>query len=927
MTAKRPLAFLGRASERDVFDQLLDNVRAGQSAVLVVRGEAGIGKTALLRYGARQASGFRVAQVAGVEAEMELPFAAVHQLCARMFDRLDELPKPQRDALRVALGLSSGDAPDRFLVALAVLSLLAATAEERPLLCLVDDAQWLDGASEQVLGFVARRLLAESVAIVFAVRETGTRRVFAGMPELPLRGLDEKDSRALLASAMPGRLDHPVRDRIVAETRGNPLALLELPRGTSAAQLAGGFEFTAAGDLPGHVEDHYLARVRELPEATQRLLLLAAADPVGDATLVWRAAERLRIGTSALGPAEGSGLLEIGARVRFRHPLVRSAVYRAASLSDRQRVHEALAQVSNPQIDADRRAWHRALAAPGLDDDVAAELEHSAGRAQTRGGLAAAAAFLERAASLTVDPAPRARRALAAAQAKHQAGAPDAALALLASAQAGPLDPLQRAEAELLHAQITFTSNRGSDAPALLLNAAKQLEPLDVTLARETYLEALMAAQFAGRFASGAALEVAEAARAAPPSPSPRAPDLLLDGLAVMITEGRAAGAPLLKRAVNAFRNGDVAGNAAFRWLWLAEEAAIEVWDYDSWHELAVREIQMVREAGALTVLPLALSANIAARIFSGELAAAASLIDEVKIVTEATGSHLAPFGPLELAAWRGREADLSRLVEATLTDVVPRGEGIGVSTTQWASAVLHNGLGQYDSAVAAAQQLIEQPGRLDATVNWVLPELIEAAARSGRQELAHDALHRLSEMTSAAGTDWALGLEARCRALLSEPAIAEPLYREAVERLGRTRIRGEHARAYLLHGEWLRRDGRRVDAREQLRTAHRMFTEMGMEAFAERARRELLATGDTVRKRRAETRDVLTPQEEQIARLAREGLTNAEIGGQLFLSPRTVEWHLRKVFSKLGISSRMGLHDALSSPEPEAATVEAPRT
>jgi DNA-binding CsgD family transcriptional regulator/tetratricopeptide (TPR) repeat protein len=912
MAARRPPVLLGRASEREALDGLLDNVRGGQSAVLVIRGEAGVGKTALLRYCARQASGFRAAQIAGVEAEMELPFAGLHQLCAPMLARLDTLPEPQRDALCVALGLASGAAPDRFLVALAVLSLLSAVAEERPLLCLVDDAQWLDGASSQVLGFVARRLLAESVAIVLAVREPAGEHAFDGLPELPLGGLDEEAALALLARVIPGRLDGPIRDRIVAETRGNPLALLDLPRGMSAAELAGGFEVPGAGDLPGRLEEHYLRRVGDLPETTQRLMLLAAADPVGDATLVWGAAQRLGIGTAALAPAKAAALLEIGAQVRFRHPLVRSAVYRAASSEDREAVHEALAQVSDPEVDGDRRAWHRSLAVAGPDENVATELEHSAARAQTRGGLAAAAAFLDRAAALSADPGRRARRALEAAQAKHQAGAPEAALALLASAQAGPLDQLQRAQAQRLRAQITFTSNRGSDAPALLLTAAQQLERLDVTLARETYLEALMAAQFAGRLADGAALEVAEAARAAPPSSSPRAPDVLLDGLAAMITEGHRPAARLLKRAVQAFRNGDAAETGGFRWMWLAEEAAIETWDHDSWRELAVRELRLVREAGALTVLPLALSANTVALIFAGELAAAASLIDEVKIVTEATGTQLAPYGPLILAAWRGREAELGDLTDATLKEALPRGEGIGVSTAQWANAVLHNGLARYERAATSARQVLEAPRGLDATVNWVLPELVEAAVRCDATELARDALQRLTEITRAGGTDWALGLEARSRALLSEDEPAERSYREAIERLGRTRVRGEHARAHLLYGEWLRREGRRKDAREQLRVAHGRFVDMGMEAFAERARRELQATGATTRKRRAATRDELTPQEEQIARLARDGLTNSEIGSQLFLSPRTVEWHLRKVFTKLGITSRMGLHDAL---------------
>jgi DNA-binding CsgD family transcriptional regulator len=579
-------------------------------------------------------------------------------------------------------------------------------------------------------------------------------------------------------------------------------------------------------------------------------------------------------------------------------------------------MHEALAEESDPELDTERRAWHRALAAAGPDEDVAAELEHSAGRAQTRGGVAAAAAFLERAAALTVDPARRGRRALAAAQAKHQAGSPESALALLASAHAGPLDPLEHAQAELLRAQITFTSHRGSDAPPLLLAAAKQLEPLDATLARETYLEALMAVQFAGRLAGDDAVEVAEAARAAPPSPSPRAPDLLLDGLALMITEGRGAAAPLLKRSLRAFRNDDPVESGGFRWLWLAEEAAIEMWDHDTWHELAAREVQLVRDAGALTALPLALTASVVAQIFAGELAAAASSIDEVQIATEATGSELAPFGSLVLAAWRGRDGDLAGLLDATLKEMAPDGGGGGLSlsTAQWATALLHNGLGQYEGALAAAQQVAQPSNRLDATFNWVLPELIEAAARSGRADLGHHALQQLSEMTRAGGTDWGLGLEARSRALLSEGDLAEHLYREAIERLGRTRVRGEHARAHLLYGECLRREGRRKDARAQLRTAHRMFTDMGMAAFAERAGRELQATGATVRKRRAETRDDLTAQERQIAQLARDGLSNPEIGARLFLSPRTVEWHLRKVFSKLGIHSRRELANALPS-------------
>jgi DNA-binding CsgD family transcriptional regulator len=911
---------LGRTAEREMLDRLLEDVRGPQRAVMIVRGQAGIGKTALLRHAGRGASGFRVAWIRGVEAEMELPFAGVHQLCAPMTPWLTALPGPQRRALNIALGSSPGDPPDRFLVALAVLHLISAVAEERPLLCLVDDAQWLDAASEQILGFVARRLLAEPVGMVFALREASTRRELDGLPEVVLGGLPDGDARALLARVIPGRLDRQVSDRIVAETRGNPLALLELPRGMTSAELAGGFELPA-DDLPGRIEQHYLRRAGELPEETQRLMLLAAADPVGDATLVWRAAELLAIGTAAVVPAEDAELLEIGAQVRFPHPLVRSAVYRAAQPGERRSVHAALAEAGDPDLDPDRRAWHRALAAEGPDDDVARALEQSAARAQTRGGVAAAAAFLERAATLTVDPAERARRAMTAARAKHQAGAPDAALALLASAETGPLDPLQRAQADLLRAQITFTSHRGTDAPPLLLAAAKRLEPLDARLARETYLEALMAVQFAGPLANGAARDVAEAARAAPESPDPLAHDLLLDGLAVTITDGHGAAAELLRKALDAFRFGDPEATSGFRWLWLAEAAAIELWDHDAWHELAAREVRLVREAGALTALPTAITAAVVARVFAGELAAAAASIDEVEIATEATGTELAPFGRLVLAAWRGRPEDLAILTGATATATMrDGGGGLILSTAHWGNALLHNALGRPDEALAAAGQVARPTARIDATFNWVLAELVEAAARTGHLERAQDALGELSAMTQAAGTEWALGIEARSRALVSEDDSAEHLYRQAIERLDRTRVRGEHARAHLLYGEWLRSQNRRGDARKELRSAHRMFTEMGMEAFAERAGRELQATGEAVRRRRAETRDDLTAQERQIALLARDGLSNPEIGARLFLSPRTVEWHLRKVFAKLGISSRRELGDVLPASDPEHA-------
>jgi len=891
---------------------LLEDVRGGQSRVLILRGDAGVGKTALLDYLVVSASGCRIARSAGVESEMELAFAGLHQLCAPLLSHLAHLPGPQRDALGTAFGLTAGAAADRFLVGLAVLSLLSRIAEERPLVCLVDDAQWLDRASAQVLAFVARRLLAESMALVFAVREAG-EELEGNLPVMVVGGLNDSDARALLESVVPGRLDERVRDRIVAEARGNPLALLELPLGLTAAELAGGFGRPDARPLASVIEQSFLRRVQSLPLETQRLLLAAAAEPVGDVPQLWRAAERLGIGDGAAAPAEAAGLIELGVRVRFRHPLVRSATYRAATSSQRQEIHRALAEVTDTQADPDRRAWHRAQAAVGPDEAVAAELERSADRAQGRGGIAAAAAFLKRATELTPDPARRGARALAAAQAEFEAGAPDAAYELLAAAEIGPLDELQCARLARLRARIVFARKRGSDAPLLLLDAAKRLDRLDCGLARETYLEALGAAIFAGRLGGHSGVrEAAEAARAAPPGPEPpRLIDLLLDGLATRFTEGYVAGVSPLRRALHAFR-GEArrSEDDITPWLWLAWLVAGDLWDDEMWHELATRAVRLAREAGALTVLPVVLSYRAAVHVHAGEFAAASALIEEAYSITEATGNAPLSYTSLVLAAWRGEEARALTLIEAGVQAATARGEGRMIGLAEYGTAVLYNGLGHYEAAVAAAQRAGEHEDLV--LFSWALIELVEAAARSSANDVATGALRRLEERTRAVGTDWSLGSEARSRALLSHGQAADALYREAIDRFERSRITVHLARAHLVYGEWLRRENRRVDAREQLRIAYEMLSRIGAEAFAERARRELLATGETVRKRTVETRDVLTPQEGQIGRLAGDGLTNPEIGSQLFISPRTVEYHLRKVFTKLGITSRRELRGAL---------------
>jgi DNA-binding CsgD family transcriptional regulator len=900
----------GRRSECETLDGLAEGVRGGRSAVLLVLGDAGVGKTALLDYLVESAADLRVVRTAGVEAEMDLAFAALHRLCGPVLERLGRLPVPQRDALGTAFGLTAGPAPDRFLVGLAVLSLLYEVAAERPLVCVIDDAQWLDRASAQALAFAARRLTADPVGLVFAARESDED--LGRLPELVVEGLREPDARELLGSVVRWPLDERVADQIVAETRGNPLALLELPWGLSPAELAGGFGLPDVLPLPGRIEDYVLRRVDNLPGPSWRLLVVAAAESAGDPVVVWRAATRLGISAQAAAPAAQAGLLEIGARVRFQHPRMRAAAYRAASPQQRRAVHRALAEATDPQLDPDRRAWHRAQAAAGPDEDVAAELERSADRARARGGLAAAAAFLGRAAALTSDPARRADRALAAAAAKVQAGTFDAALEMLGLAEAGPPDELRRARTDLVRAQLAFVSNRGSDAPPLLLRAARQLEGIDVGLARATYLDAMNAAMSAGHLADpgGGVLDVSRAAGAAPPRHPPRPSDHLLDGLAAHFSAGYSAGVPILRRALTAVGRATAAGEE-LRWLGLACAAALHLWDDEKWDELSGWHVELARGAGALSQLPLALSSRAYLFLFAGDLAAAAALVEEAQATTDATGGNLAPYGALGLAAWRGREDEADELIEASRKDVTLRGEGIGVTLTNWANAVLYNGLGRYDAALAAAERGSQHPCEL-GLATWSTVELIEAAARTGRPERGAEALPRLAECTSAAGTDWALGIQARSRALLTGGELADRLYREAIGRLGRTRIRAELARAHLLYGEWLRRQNRRVDAREQLRAAYQMLTAIGAAGFAQRARRELLATGETVRKRTSETVCELTAQEAQIARLAGDGRTNPEIGAELFLSPRTVEWHLRKVFTKLGIGSRRELREPL---------------
>jgi DNA-binding CsgD family transcriptional regulator len=927
------MKLVDRQAERDTLDGLVQALLAGESQALVLSGEPGVGKSALLQYLIRQAAKCRVVQAAGVESEMELAFAGLHQLCAPLLDGLEDLPEGQGDALRIVLGISSGPVPDRFLVGLATLGLLAHATEQQPLICVIDDQQWLDRASAQVLGFVARRLAAESVGLVFAAR-VPTSEV-AGLPQLSVQGLGPADARALLDTEVAVPLNGWVRDQLVAETHGNPLALLEWPRALTTQQWAGGFGLPAAVRLPGGVAEGFRQRLQILPEPTRRLLLIAAADPLGDAGLVWRAAARLGVAAEAAGPAVEDGLAEFGTRVLFRHPLVRSVAYSSASLQERRRVHEALAQVTDAQRNPDRRAWHSAHAAAGPDEEVAAELEGSAGRAQARGGLAAAAAFLQRATELTMDPHKRAERALSAASAQVQAGGFEAARELLSIANAQAPNGFQLARIELIEAELAYATIRAGDVPQLLLKAAQRLESIDVGLARTTYLQAITASMFTDEVTRGDVAALAAAAAGAPPptgSPSPT--DLLLDGFAAHYTRGYAAGAPIMRIALEQFGTGMSPEDELRGHLLVSMLAYQYVWDHDRWQLLAERHVELARSLGALSELPTALTLKVVTLAYGGELGAAAALNQELQAVMEATGSNLAPYAPLVVAAMRGRPGEVSDLIDAVRSDLSQRGEWFGMTTASFASAMANNAVGDYQAALRSAEDsgLLNtltptsssadsprghrQTGSLLPAFNWCpfSIEVAEAAARCGRAEIAGAAVDALADVTSASGTDWARGVEARCRALVSQGHAAEDLFRESIERLRRTRLRPDLARAHLLYGEWLRRERRHTDARTELHVSHDMFEQMGMEGFVERSRRELQASGETRRKRTITTDPhTLTAQEAHIARLARDGHSNPEIGTRLFISTRTVEYHLQKVFTKLNVQSRGQLNRVLS--------------
>jgi DNA-binding CsgD family transcriptional regulator len=921
VTARREI--LDRRDERQQLANALRVAREGRGGAVVIRGEAGIGKSALLDDLADNAPDFCVCRVLGVESEMELPYAALQRLSEPIIDRLVDLDQCHQDALETAFGRAGGAPPDGFLVGMAVLGLVASAAGVNPVMWVVDDAQWLDRASVQTIGFVSRRLRTERVVIAMAARDTSDDGDLAGLPELRLGGLGVDDAGELFDS-VAGPVDAAVRARILAEARGNPLALLELPRAWTTAEVVEGLSGSDRVPLSGKLELAFATRLAELPPETQTLLALAAAEPKGDPALLWSAAERLGLDWSAAAPAEFAGLIEFGHRVYFRHPLVRAAAYRSAPVHERLAAHRALAEVTDPVRDADRRVWHRANSTVTHDESIAIELEHAATRAKARGGLLAAAAFLERAALLTPDGARRANRTLAAARAKRDAGAPESALSLLAAVKTEPPSELRDAMAEQLRGSIAFDQRRGTEAVELLVSAAQRLERFDVKLARDAHLEAFVAAVRASNPDRGELIRTAaQAARAAPTGhESPRTADLLLDALAMLVTEGYEAAAPMLTRAVAAVRDLELGVDDVDGLGWLSGNRlsgiiATEAWDFETGFAVIERQVALARRSGALAQLQFALNFLANEVLLTGDLRTAAMLIDEEQRLS--TMTRVAPLGytNLLLGAFRGDAERALPMIKATIDAATKDGAGRMVSYSLWVSAVLYNGLGRHAEALDCARRVVD--GEALGYRTLAAPELAEAASRTGDRAALAEISAWVRARAAATPTEWALGISALVEAFGAadaDDADAEAFYRASIEHLGRTPLRVALARSRLLYGEWLRRRDRRGDARDQLEIAHEALTEMGIGAFAERARRELSATTGRRARRYIDASSLqLTAQEQQIAHLVKQGLSNREIGGRLFLSPRTIEWHLRNIFGKVGVSSRRELRDQSLDP------------
>jgi DNA-binding CsgD family transcriptional regulator len=907
-SSERP--FLGRAAERAVIGELLDAVREGLGRALVLTGEAGVGKTRLLRYAADQAGELRVVRLVGIESETRLAYGALHRLLRPLLGGLGRLPRQQRDALTAAFGLTSTAPADRFLAGLATLTLLADASTELPMLCLVDDVHWLDRESAEALAFVARRLHADSLAMVFAARFL-QRGVLDGVTEIHLDGLAPDQARALLAHDVAGHLDADVADLIVAGTGGNPLALRQLVAELSSEQLAGGARLPEPLPVSQLLEDHFRRSVATLPEDTRTFLLLLAATPTDDQSTLWRAAGALELSVGSVSPAVACGVLTRGPAVEFRHPLIRSAVYSAAEAGERRRIHAALARTSAP----DRQAWHLAEATEGADDAVAAELEAASHRARARGGYSEQALFLSRAAELTTDPAVRADRYLDAAAAHLASGDASSVQTLLDLAAPGIGRPASRVRAVRLRASVEMLLRRPAEIPALMLDALTEVGTDDHAMARDLSYEAMYAAILSADMVSGTTLEQV-AKRSADALHDPAAPSWspvpVMEALATRVTRGYGAAAPLLAASLRRLRDSDEVREYGAPVSVIVSLAADELWDIEAKREIVGRLAAGDRDHGALWGLRLAVVALATAELWDGRFAAAEAYYAQADDFAAATGI---PQGSATnralLYAWTGREPELRSMVRFMTATADATGIGLLNRVAVQAMSILEIGSGRYREALDHALETYTED--TVAHGNGMLATLVEAAVRVGDRSAAVAGLRRVEERAVQAGTPWALGVLARCRALVAEDDGAEKLYLESIDLLGTVPVAVELAWSRLLYGEWLRRCKRRSDARIPLRAAYESFDSWGAAPFAQRARAELLATGETARSRSVKTQFDLTPQERQVAVLAGAGLTNGEIATRLFLTTSTIEYHLNKVFRKLAISSRKQIAEALS--------------
>jgi DNA-binding CsgD family transcriptional regulator len=904
---------IGRSRETAQLNALLQGVRGGLGGAVVLRGEAGIGKTALLNAVIDAAGGLSVVRLEGVESEMQLGYAALHRLVRRYLHRLDHLPEPQRDALQSAFGLTAMAPADRFMVALATLSLLGDVAKDEPLLVIIDDAQWLDHESVASLVFVARRLHADQMALVFAVRDSlDTGTLFQGIPELRISGLDEGAARDLLSASVVDPVSHHVAGRIIAVTRGNPLALQELSGELTPEHLAEHEPLPDPLPIGELIEARFLRQVRLLPDDTQLLLLAAAADPEGDRDTLWRASSVLGVSAVALEPAADSGLVVLHPRIEFRHPLVRSAVYSGATATDRRRVHHALAEVMNAETDPDRKALHMASAALGPDEGLAAALEQSAAQARARGGYVAESSFLARSASLTPDPHRQAGRLLLAAQAAFLAGNVGYSESLLGQARPLLSSTFERAQAQRLDGHLRYPLGQPHLAPSLLLGAAKAFGPAHPVLSHHSLIDAFQACGVSLEFTEGTTgSEIGQTAleSLALQGGATTPADVLLKAFALRYCEGYTAAVPAMRDAVRA--QADMSFEEVNRWNYLAAILAIELWDEAENRNTMTRLESAARATGALPALQVALAGLATIDRRAGRFNEARERYAELHDVALAIGEFVDVLDlfDAELLCWQGDEqarAKVAHLMEggaAFCYATLIYSANLSLSTLELAE-------GRYEAALAAALKVTRGDG-----LGWsseAIPNVVEAAVRCGDTSSATDALECLIERAAASGTPWSLGLLARCRALVTDGSGAAVLYEEGLSRLGQTSLRTEVARTHLVYGEWLRRQKRRTEARDQLRRAYEMFDTMGARPFAERARVELLATGERARARSVETTHDLTSREMQVARLAAQRATSREIAGQLFISANTVDYHLRKVFQKLGVTSRRDLTGVL---------------